>query len=108
MVRTPTTPAQTPLRNGTRHTNDTQPTPSQHPRPQPTPTGYVQHSHLTVDHIGRLLLLPCQRLVRRLHGISHGGQVGLGLGELVHSLKALLLPAPPHLSDVLGLRLTVM
>ena len=67
--------------------NDTQPTLSQHPRP-PTLCGYIQHSHLTVDHIGRLLLLPCQRLVRRLHGVSHGGQVGLGLGELVHSLKA--------------------
>ena len=68
------------------HTSDTQPTPSQHLGPQPTPTGYVQHSHLTVDHIGRLLLLLCQRLVRRLHGISHGGQVGLGLGELVQGL----------------------
>ena len=77
MVRTPTTPAQTPLRNGKRHTAHPQPAP---PAPH---TGYIQHSHLTVDHIGRLLLLLCQRLVRRLHGVAHGGQVGLGLRELV-------------------------
>ena len=53
--------------------------------------GQIQHSHFTVDHIGRLLLLPCQRLVRRLHGVTHSGQVGLGLRKIVLSLEALLL-----------------
>ena len=76
MVRTPTTPAQTPLRNGKLHTAHPQPAPPAPPHWVQL-TGYIQHSHLTVDHIGRLLLLPCQRLVRRLHGVSHSGQVGL-------------------------------
>ena len=91
-MRTPTAPAQIPLRNGQSHTQTCPPDPP-------------NRTHISPSTIGRLLLLPCQRLVRRLYGVSHGGQVGLGLGELVHSLKALLFPAPPHLSDVLGLRL---